>query len=113
MRYPEFEHLDLMVDLRNRFAPCYRNPDGSMFYIEPGFYKAIQSIKAVYPDRYPETIRAIETLATRNKVTVFAADEDAVMVDLTGDFTVLTPSDIIDFLDLSIEDKSRGSDYGD
>ncbi len=113
MRYPEFEKLTLMVDLRNRLAPCYGFDDGVRFYLEPGFYQALQSIRAIYPDRYQDAIAAVETLARRNRVTIFAADDENPLVSLDENFVVYSPTDIIDFLGLAIEDKSRGSDYGD
>lgn len=113
MRYPEFDALTLMVDLRNPLAACYKTKAGKVFYIEPAFYQALQSLRAIYPDRYPEAIKAVEKIADKNEVTVFAGDWENSLVQLERKAVVLCLTDILDFLGILVEDKSRGSDYGD
>ena len=102
MRYPEFEHLTLMVDLRNRSVTCYRTDSGNLFYVEHGFYKALQTIKNLYPDRYQDAIEAMLELADRASVTIFAADDRNPQVTLDRDAVVLTPADIIEKIGLYI-----------
>lgn len=113
MKYPEFERLVNMVDLRNRFAACYRDENGNVFYIEPGFYKALQAIRNIYPDRYDEAIETVLLFASQNPITIFAQDGDNPIVEIEQKAVILSPADIIDRMGLIIEDKSRGSDYGD
>ena len=56
MNYPEWADRQLMIDLRNKIAKCYKNKDGSIFYVEPGFYKAFEALKNIYPDRIDDVI---------------------------------------------------------
>ena len=113
MQYPEFSDLTQMVDLRNRASKCYKLDDSHVFYIESGFYKALQAVKAVYPDKYQEALNFVRSEAKKNHVTVFAADENNVIVQLYREPVVITPFDVVERLNIKIEDKSRGADYGD
>ena len=36
--YPEWSDRKILIDRQNRFATCYQNDDGSIFYIEPQYY---------------------------------------------------------------------------
>lgn len=112
MIYPEWADKVQMVDLKNRIAKCYKLDDDSVFYVEPGFYKALQALRNIYPSRYPEVIKAMEKMAQKNPVTVFAGDADAPLVDVP-DAMVFSVVDVCDAVGILLEDKSRGSDYGD
>ena len=48
MNYPEWADRQLMIDLRNKIAKCYKNKDGSIFYVEPGFYKAFEAHSLIF-----------------------------------------------------------------
>lgn len=97
MLYPEWQDKILMVDLHNSVAKCYKNPNGSVFYVEPGFYRALQALHHLFPERYPEAVKAVEVLASRNKVTVFAGEKDNPLVDVPK-AVVLSVVEIMDYL---------------
>ncbi len=81
MLYPEWQNKILMVDLKNRVAKCYKNPNGSIFYVEPGFYKALMSLKALHSAYYTKALNAMEGICLANKVTVFVGEKDNPLVE--------------------------------
>lgn len=113
MRYPEWSNLILMVDLRNRVAKCYKLYENCIFYIEPAFYQALQNLRTIYPEKYEEMIGTINALAAKNKITVFAGDSDNPLVITSNKAVILSIEDVANAMKLTIENKSRGSDYGD
>ena len=112
MNYPEWADRQLMIDLRSKIAKCYKNKDGSIFYVEPGFYKAFEALKNIYPDRIDDVLRKMDELTSSNKKVVYVSDpgEPLVIVEKAKYITIF---DLTDSIGLLLEDKSRGSDYGD
>ena len=112
MNYPEWADRQLMIDLRNKIAKCYKNKDGSIFYVEPGFYKAFEALKNIYPDRIDDVLRKMDELTSSNKKVVYVSDPDDPLV-IVEKAKYITIFDLTDSIVLLLEDKSRGSDYGD
>ncbi len=112
MNYPEWADRQLMIDLRNKIAKCYKNKDGSIFYVEPGFYKAFEALKNIYPDRIDDVLRKMDELTSSNKKVVYVSDPDDPLV-IVEKVKYITIFDLTDSIGLLLEDKSRGSDYGD
>lgn len=112
MNYPEWSDKILMVDLRNRIAKCYKNPDGSIFYVEPGFYRAFEALKNIYPSEIEKVLKKMDEMTSKNKKVVFVSNPEDPLVEVK-DAVYLTIFDVTDELGLLLEDKSRGSDYGD
>ncbi len=112
MNYPEWADRQLMIDLRNKIAKCYKNKDGSIFYVEPGFYKAFEALKNIYPDRIDDVLRKMDELTSSNKEVVYVSDPDDPLV-IVEKAKYITIFDLTDSIGLLLEDKSRGSDYGD
>lgn len=112
MNYSEWADRQLMIDLRNKIAKCYKNKDGSIFYVEPGFYKAFEALKNIYPDRIDDVLRKMDELTSSNKKVVYVSDLDDPLV-IVEKAKYITIFDLTDSIGLLLEDKSRGSDYGD
>lgn len=112
MNYPEWADRQLMIDLRNKIAKCYKNKDGSIFYVEPGFYKAFEALKNIYPDRIDDVLRKMDELTSSNKEVVYVSDPDDPLV-IVEKAKYITIFDLTDSIGSLLEDKSRGSDYGD
>lgn len=112
MNYPEWADRQLMIDLRNKIAKCYKNKDGSIFYVEPGFYKAFEALKNIYQDRIDDVLRKMDELTSSNKKVVYVSDPDDPLV-IVEKAKYITIFDLTDSIGLLLEDKSRGSDYGD
>lgn len=112
IHYPEFEHLKIIEDKPNGFASLFEYEDGSRFYIEPVFYSQLSGFKLHYPNEFPTILKQMEIIVKKNKRVVFTGDFECSPTE-TEDFIYLEITDITDPLHLYVEDKSRGSDYGD
>lgn len=112
--YIEWTDRTRLIDLKNRFCTLYKNDDGSMFYIEPAFYTSLQRFKELRAERYKDILDEMDRVVSKYKLVVFTADSDEpiTIVD-TNKVVYLTIGDITDSIQCFIEDKSRGSDYGD
>ena len=112
MIYPEFSHLILKEDKNNPFCNLYYFPTGESFYIEPVFYTQLKGFKQHYKDEYSKILKRIEEVVLRNKKVVFTGNFDNPLTEVEG-YIYLEITDITDPLKIFVEDKSRGSDYGD
>jgi hypothetical protein len=110
--YPEWSDRKIMIDLRNRFATCYQNEDGSLFYIEPQFYTYLQGYKMQRPEQYDDILKKMDEIVKKNKLVVFVGMEDNPIVDLEHAI-YLTAMDVADQAKVLIQPESRGADYGD
>ena len=111
-RYEEWQDREVLIDLRNRFATCYRNKDGSIFYVEPQFYTYLQGYKMLRPESYQSILDKMDEIVHKNRKVVFIGQEDNPLVE-TDHAIYLTAIDVADQARVLVEDKSRGSDYGD
>ena len=110
--YKEWNHLKHEVDSNNPFSEKFVYDSGDTFYIEPVFYYKLQAFKNHYEDHYEEIIKEMERIVKRNHLVVFVNDEDEEISNVEGAI-YLTIQDVTNPLQLFVEDKSRGSDYGD
>ena len=116
MNYEEFKHLKLIEDKLNPFCKLYEYEDGSRFYIEPIFYSYLQNFKMTHESDFDKVLLEMERIVKRNKKVIFTGmDEEFEDEPVTkqDDYIVLTLFDILNKLQIFIENKSRGSDYGD
>ena len=111
-KYTEWQDRQIMVDLRNRFATCYKNDDGSIFYIEPQFYTYLQGYKMQRPECYQKLLDKMDEIVRKNKLVVFVGQEDNPLV-VSEHAIFLTAMDVADQAQVLIQPESRGSDYGD
>lgn len=112
MKYIEFEHLKQIEDTSNPFSSLYELESGEMFYIEPVFYTMLQGFKDHHPDKYQIIIDEIIKRVKQNKKVVFTGNYECPLTNVDG-YVFLEINDITDPLKIFVEDKSRGSDYGD
>lgn len=114
-KYPEWDDRKIMIDLRNRFCACYGNSDGSIFYIEPGFYTTLMNFKNLFPEHFQHILDKMDELTYQNIVMVFTADDDDPMtnIDEHQNAKFATITDLANRIHVIIDDNSRGSDYGD
>ena len=89
--------------------------DGSKFYIEPAFYTTLETFKVHYPDRINDILAEMDRAVKANKFVVFTADDEnpLTFVPENVEAVYLEITDITNKLKIFLEDKSRGSDYGD
>ncbi len=108
----EFRNLKNITDIDNPFIPHYELEDGSDFYIEPIFYTQLQGFKERHKDKYDLIISSMLERVRRNKRVIFIGDYETNTFEKDG-YIILEITDITDPLQIFVEDKSRGSDYGD
>lgn len=111
-KYPEWSDRKILIDRRNRFATCYQNDDGSVFYIEPLFYTYLQGYRRHRPERYQERLKKRDEIVRKNRKVIFVGREDNPLVETEGAI-YLTAEDIANLIGCLIQPESRGSDYGD
>jgi hypothetical protein len=112
MLYPEFGQYKSFTDPLNPLVNAYETKNGHVFYVEPGFYYALQGLQEKRRDDYPKILLEIEKTIAENPKVVFTGNFDSPFIDKEG-FIYREISDITDPLKIFVEDKSRGSDYGD
>jgi hypothetical protein len=112
MTYPEFGQYKSFVDPENPLCNAYSDQKGHVFYVEPSFYYGLCGYKEKRADRFAEIMAQIEQAIKTNPKTVFVGDYEHPFVKKDG-FVYLEIQDIADPLRIYVEDKSRGSDYGD
>ena len=113
MIYVEFEHIKTIEDKNNPFCTLYEYEDGSRFYIEPQFYIMLKGFEERFKDQYHLIIERMEQVVRRNKRVIFTADFEHPQTEAGDEYIILEVFDITNPLQIFVEDKSRGSDYGD
>lgn len=112
MIYEEFNEYIQKEDKDHPFIPHFIIDEERDFYLEPIFYTQLQGFKERHKDRYQEIINAVKSKAYKNKKVIFVGDYENNTLDIDG-YIILEITDITDPLQIFVEDKSRGSDYGD
>ena len=110
--YEEFKGLKIIEDKNNPFCTLYELDDGSRFYLEPAFYTQMLGFKERHEDQYPRIIEKMLEVVRKNKRVVFTSEFENPQTEVEG-YIYLEITDITDPLQIFVEDKSRGSDYGD
>lgn len=112
MDYVEFNKYKPFVDEHNHLVHAYQDDEGNVFYVEPGFYNGLLGFKEKRAERFPEIMDAIDATIKKLHKVIFTADFENAWIEREG-FLYREIFDITDPLKIFVEDKSRGSDYGD
>lgn len=111
--YPEWQHLNIQEDPSNPFSNLYINEDGSRFYIEPIFYTMFKEFCLHHSEHIQLILDEMQRIVKNNRKVIFTGDYEYPLTHSDEDYIYLELFDITDRLNLYVEDKSRGSDYGD
>jgi hypothetical protein len=112
MLYPEFVQYNSLPDKDNPLANLYTTKSGALFYVEPSFYQALVNLKEKRLEDFPRVLKEMDRIVEKNRKVVFVGDFEHPFVH-KDDFIYLEINDVTDPLKIFVEDKSRGSDYGD
>ena len=112
MDYPEFRAYQERPDPENTLVHRYADDAGNLFYVEPGFYDAVLGFKEKRAERFDDLMKAIDDCVKQNHLVIFTADFENPWITRDG-FIYREIFDLTDPLHIFVEDKSRGSDYGD
>ena len=113
MIYPEFSEFRQEVDKENPFSNLYYLDSGECFYVEPVFYTHLRGFKDLREKEFPRIIERMIEVVKKNKKVIFTGNFECPQTLTSDDFIILEINDITDPLQIFVEDKSRGSDYGD
>lgn len=112
MEYQEWSQYPKHNDSKSALCPGYILNKDARFIMEPAFYTQLENLKPLFPDRFNDIVNQINERVIKNKKVFFTADIDAPFIVLK-DYIYLEITDILDPMKIFVEDKSRGSDYGD
>ncbi|MEG0034134.1 MAG: hypothetical protein RR342_03330 [Bacilli bacterium] len=112
MEYIEFNSFKQVVDLDNPLIKKFIVDNECSFYIEPIFYTQLQAMFAHHKKSIDRIIDKMMQLVKTNKKVIFTGDFEAPALDVEG-YVFKEITDVTDPLMIFVEDKSRGSDYGD
>ncbi len=114
--YKEWQNLKQIADKNNPFSALYEYEDGSRFYIEPMFYSYLTHTFVIYENEREKILNEMKKIVQKNKLVIFTGmDEEIDSEPLTKNdkAIILTIYDVLDRLQIFIDNKSRGTDYGD
>lgn len=113
IKYKEWEKYQLVNDKENPFSNLYIVNDTDSFYIEPAFYTLLTNFKEMYSKKdYERILNKMDELVNQRHKIIFTYDYENPLTHKEG-YIYLEFLDITDQLKIIIDDKSRGSDYGD
>lgn len=105
-QFKQVENKDLPL------IPHFIIDDEKDFYVDPLFVTQMHGFKERHKDKYQVIVKAIIDRAIKNKKVIFVGDFENNVLEIPG-YICLEITDITDPLKIFVEDKSRGSDYGD
>ncbi len=112
MNYEEFKQFKLEMDPANPFTPHFVIDERHDFYVEPVVFTQLQGFKERHADKYDLIIQSMIDRVMSNCKVIYVADFENYFTEKEG-YIYLELLDITDPLQIFVEDKSRGSDYGD
>ena len=112
MKYDFFKDYQVVIEKEHPFLVHVVIDKGSDFYFEPMVYTQLQGFKERYEDKFSLIIDEMINRAKKNKHVVFVGDFESYYEEIDG-YIYLEITDITNSLKIFVEDKSRGSDYGD
>ena len=107
-----FSEYKLEKDNANPFTPHYIIDEETDFYIEPIVFTQLNGFKERHPDKFDLIVSSLIDRVKRLKKVIFVGDYESYFTEKDG-YVYLELLDITDPLKIFVEDKSRGSDYGD
>ena len=111
MEFELFNKLERIEDKKNPYCGRFKLEDCE-FIIEPNYYTQLLGMQEHHGDKIDLIIEAMLKTVKNNKKVIFTADYEFPACYEEG-FVYREIEDITDPLLIFVEDKSRGSDYGD
>ena len=112
MKYVEFDSYIEKQDPQNHLVHYYETESGDSFFVEPGFYDGLLGFKEKRAEDFARIMKAIDDVIRKEHKVIFTADFENPWIEREG-YIYREIHDITDPLAIFVEEKSRGSDYGD
>ena len=108
----EFEQFTQTEEKEFPLIPHFIIDKEHDFFLDPIFYTQMHGFKERHKDKYDLIVNSIIERVMKNKKVIFVGDFENNTLEIPG-YICLEITDITDPLKIFVEDKSRGSDYGD
>ena len=108
-----FDKFKEIKDNNNPFTYHYVIDDGVDFYVERVFYTKLKNLFFIHKDKVDIVLDEMIRLVNKNKHVVFVGDFEFIQTEVDDTYIYLEIEDVLNPLNIYVEDKSRGSDYGD
>ena len=112
MNHEEFKEFKLVKDNENPFTYHYVIDEITDFYVEPVVFTQLHGFQERHPDKYDLILKSMVERVKSLKKVIFVGDYENYFTEKEG-YIYLELIDITNPLKIFVEDKSRGSDYGD
>ena len=112
MKYEFFKDYIVEINKAHPFLVHVIVDKDSDFYFEPMVYTQLEGFKERHKDKFDLIIKEMINRTKKNKHVYFVGDFESYFEEIDG-YIVLEITDITNSLQIFVEDKSRGSDYGD
>ena len=113
MKIELFKEYKIVKDPNNPFSDHYVIDVETDFYIEPAFYTQLKGFEDRHSgDNFQRILNRMIEVVKKNKKVVFVGNFEYPQTEVEN-YIYLEITDITDPLKIFVEDKSRGSDYGD
>ena len=107
-----FKEYQQVRDNSNPFTFHYVIDENNDFYVEPVVFTQLSGFEERHPDKIDLIINSMIERVKQNHKVIFVGDYENYFTEKEG-YIYLELIDITDPLKIFVEDKSRGSDYGD
>ena len=107
-----FKGFKMIKDEKNPFTPHFVIDSETDFYVEPVVFTQLNGFKERHPDKIDLIVNSIIERVKKLKHVIFVGDFENYFTEKEN-YIYLELLDITDPLKIFVEDKSRGSDYGD
>lgn len=104
--------LERFVDKKNPYTYAFKYDEDNLFYVEPVFLLKLSGIEQFASDKFDLVVEEMKRIVLKNHKVVFIGEEDEEFTQVDGAI-YLTIQDVCNPIKVYVEDKSRGSDYGD
>lgn len=108
-----FPNYEIVKDDKNPFTHHYVVDNNIDFYIERIFLTKLDNFFSMQKENKEIVLQKMDEVIKKNKHVVFCGDFEFIQTEVGEHYIYLEIEDILNPLNIYVEDKSRGSDYGD
>lgn len=101
------------IDKSNPFTYHYIIDNDLDFYVERIFLTKLNNLFYLQKDKENIVLNEMIKIVKKNKHVVFCGDFEYIQTEVDDSYIFLEIEDVLNPLQIFVEDKSRGSDYGD
>lgn len=108
-----FANFKEVKDNNNPFTYHYIIDETCDFYVERIYLTKLNNLFYLREDKKDIVLDEMVRLVKKNKHVVFCGEFEFIQTEVDDSYIFLEIEDVLNPLQIFVEDKSRGSDYGD